>query len=140
VVTETERRLRADAARNVERILRAARAAFADGGPDVSLEEIARRAGVGTRTLYRHFPTKGDLVRAVIDQSVADELTPVDAVTSLSGHAPAAAGVTVGRLAACRALRARAASYRVAAGTFPFVLLAGISRMNLSTSRQSSAI
>jgi AcrR family transcriptional regulator len=63
---ETERHLRADAARNVERIVRAARAAFADDGPDVSLEEIARRAGVGSRTLYRHFPNKGDLVAALV--------------------------------------------------------------------------
>ncbi|MFC4012936.1 TetR/AcrR family transcriptional regulator [Nonomuraea purpurea] len=76
MVTNTERHLRADAARNVERILRAARAAFADDGPDVSLEQIARRAGVGPRTLYRHFPNKGDLVRAVLDQRVAEELTP----------------------------------------------------------------
>jgi len=76
VVTETERPLRADAVRNLERIVRAAHAAFADDGPDVSLEEIARRAGVGIRTLYRHFPHKGDLVRAVLDQSVAENLTP----------------------------------------------------------------
>ncbi|MEU6716438.1 helix-turn-helix domain-containing protein [Nonomuraea sp. NPDC046802] len=76
MVTNTERHLRADAARNVERILRAARAAFAEDGPDVLLEEIARRAGVGIRTLYRHFPHKGDLVRAILDQSVAEDLTP----------------------------------------------------------------
>jgi AcrR family transcriptional regulator len=73
---ETERHLRADAARNVERIVRAARAAFADDGPDVSLEEIARRAGVGSRTLYRHFPNKGDLARAVLGRRVAEDLTP----------------------------------------------------------------
>ncbi|MFC4012028.1 TetR/AcrR family transcriptional regulator [Nonomuraea purpurea] len=76
MVTNTERHLRADAARNVGRILRAARAAFAEDGPDVLLEEIARRAGVGIRTLYRHFPHKGDLVRAILDQSVAEDLTP----------------------------------------------------------------
>ncbi|WP_308168095.1 helix-turn-helix domain-containing protein [Nonomuraea sp. NEAU-A123] len=76
MVTQTERHLRADAARNVERILRTARAVFADAGPDVPLEEIARRAGVGIRTLYRHFPHKGDLVRAILDQSVAEDLAP----------------------------------------------------------------
>ncbi|MEV4009042.1 helix-turn-helix domain-containing protein [Nonomuraea angiospora] len=76
MVTNTERHLRADAARNVERILRAARAAFTDDGPDVSLEQIARRAGVGPRTLYRHFPNKDDLVRAIFDQHVAEHLTP----------------------------------------------------------------
>ena len=68
--------MRADAARNAERIMRAARAAFAEGGPDVSLDEVARRAGVGIRTLYRHFPHKGDLVRAALDQSIAEDLTP----------------------------------------------------------------
>jgi AcrR family transcriptional regulator len=76
VAIDTERRLRADAARNAERILRAARAAFADLGPDASLEEIARRADVRIRTLYNHFPDKADLVRAALDQSIAEGLTP----------------------------------------------------------------
>ncbi|MEW2402539.1 helix-turn-helix domain-containing protein [Streptomyces sp. NPDC046862] len=76
MVNETERHLRADAQRNVERIVRAAHAAFAEDGPDVSLEAIARRAKVGPRTLYRHFPRKADLVRAVLDQSVSENLTP----------------------------------------------------------------
>jgi len=68
--------MRADAARNADRILRTARTAFAEDGPDVSLDEIARRAGVGIRTLYRHFPHKGDLVRAALDQSIAEDLAP----------------------------------------------------------------
>jgi len=68
--------MRADAARNADRILRTARVAFAEDGPDVSLDEIARRAGVGIRTLYRHFPHKGDLVRAALDQSIAEDLAP----------------------------------------------------------------
>ncbi|GLY06615.1 TetR/AcrR family transcriptional regulator [Actinoplanes sp. NBRC 101535] len=76
MATETERHPRADAARNAQRIVQAARTAFADDGPDVHLEEIARRAKVGIRTLYRHFPTKSDLVRAAIDQSFAERLTP----------------------------------------------------------------
>ena len=76
MTTETERHPRADAARNAQRIVQAARAAFADDGPDVHLEEIARRAKVGIRTLYRHFPAKSDLVRAAIDQSFAEHLTP----------------------------------------------------------------
>ncbi|WP_086663659.1 TetR/AcrR family transcriptional regulator [Lentzea kentuckyensis] len=76
MVTDTERQLRSDAARNVHRIVSAAREAFADDGPDVPLEEIARRAEVGIRTLYRHFPHKGDLVRAVLGQAVAEELVP----------------------------------------------------------------
>jgi len=76
VATETERHLRADAVRNADRILRAARVVFAESGPDASLEDIARHAGVGGRTLYRHFPTKAALARAAIDQSVAEDLTP----------------------------------------------------------------
>jgi AcrR family transcriptional regulator len=69
--------LRADAARNVERILRAAREIYGDIGPDAPVEAVARRAGVGERTLYRRFPTKGELVRAALDQSIDEELTPV---------------------------------------------------------------
>jgi AcrR family transcriptional regulator len=61
------RPLRADAARNRALILDAARTAFADGGLDVGVEEIARRAGVGKGTLYRRFPTKEALVRAIFD-------------------------------------------------------------------------
>lgn len=76
VINETERQLRVDAVRNVERIVRAAHEAFDDDGPEVSLEVIARRAKVGLRTLYRHFPRKADLVRAVIDQGVTENLAP----------------------------------------------------------------
>lgn len=57
--------LRADARRNHERLLAAARDAFAEHGPDASLDGIAQRAGVGSGTLYRHFPTREDLMRAV---------------------------------------------------------------------------
>jgi len=77
VTIETERHVRADATRNADRLLRAAREVFTETGPDASLEEIARRAGVGIRTLYRHFPRKADLVRAVLNQSVAEDLLPV---------------------------------------------------------------
>lgn len=62
--------------RNIERILRAGRAAFADLGPEAPLEEIACRANVGIRTLYRHFPHKEDLVRAALRQSVTEDLSP----------------------------------------------------------------
>jgi len=71
-----DRPLRADAARNVGRILRATRDVYAELGPDAPVEAVARRAGVGERTLYRRFPTKADLVRAALDQSVAEDLTP----------------------------------------------------------------
>ena len=72
----TDRPLRADAARNADRILRAARDVYAELGPDAPMDAIARRAGVGERTLYRRFPTKGELARAVIDRAIADDLTP----------------------------------------------------------------
>jgi AcrR family transcriptional regulator len=66
------RALRADAARNRARILDAARAAFAESGLDVGVEEIARRAGVGKGTLYRRFPTKEALVRAIFEDLLED--------------------------------------------------------------------
>jgi AcrR family transcriptional regulator len=56
---------RADARRNYQLLLDAARDAFAEGGVSTSLEDIARRAGVGIGTLYRHFPTRQDLFEAV---------------------------------------------------------------------------
>lgn len=58
--------LRADAERNRRRLLDAARAAFAEHGLDVGVDTIARAAGVGVGTLYRRFPTKQDLLQAVI--------------------------------------------------------------------------
>jgi len=76
MTTDPERRLRADATRNAERILRAARAVFADLGPNAPLNEIAHRADVRIRTLFNHFPSKADLVRAALDQSIAEDLTP----------------------------------------------------------------
>ncbi|HXO81247.1 MAG TPA: helix-turn-helix domain-containing protein, partial [Mycobacterium sp.] len=72
----TDRPLRADAARNAERILKAAREVYGELGPDAPIEAIARRAGVGERTLYRRFPTKAELVRAALDQCIAEDLTP----------------------------------------------------------------
>jgi len=60
-----ERRPRADALRNRALLLEAARDAFEQHGPDASLEEIARSAGVGIGTLYRHFPTRDALLEAV---------------------------------------------------------------------------
>ncbi|MEV4569444.1 helix-turn-helix domain-containing protein [Nonomuraea sp. NPDC049419] len=62
--------LRADARRNRERVLRAAEEAFADEGMAVPLDEIARRAGVGAGTVYRHFPTKEALFEAVMDERI----------------------------------------------------------------------
>jgi len=72
----SDRPLRADAARNAERILRAARDIYDELGPEAPIEAVARRAGVGERTLYRRFPTKADLLRAALDHCIAEDLTP----------------------------------------------------------------
>jgi AcrR family transcriptional regulator len=65
------RKLRADAARNRERILAAAAEAFAEGGLGVTMDEIARRAGVGVGTVYRRFPDKDQLIDALFEQRIA---------------------------------------------------------------------
>ena len=64
------RKPRVDAVRNRERVLEAAKAVFSAGGPEASLEEVARRAGVGIGTLYRHFPTREALFEAVYRREV----------------------------------------------------------------------
>jgi AcrR family transcriptional regulator len=64
--------LRADARRNLERVLDAATEAFAASGPDASIDEIARLAGVGHGTVFRRFPTKDDLMVAVIERHVGE--------------------------------------------------------------------
>jgi AcrR family transcriptional regulator len=84
------RRPRADAVRNRERVLEAAKAVFSAGGADASLEAVARQAGVGIGTLYRHFPTREALFEAVYRREVqqladladhlAQEAAPVDAL------------------------------------------------------------
>jgi AcrR family transcriptional regulator len=67
-----ERPKRADARRNYEKVLAAAREAFAEGGESTALEEIARRAGVGIGTLYRNFPNRQALLEALYVNEVED--------------------------------------------------------------------
>jgi AcrR family transcriptional regulator len=86
----TLRRPRADAVRNRERVLEAAKAVFSAGGPEASLEAVAKRAGVGIGTLYRHFPTREALFEAVyrrevqqlgeLAEALKSEPSPVDAL------------------------------------------------------------
>src|SRR5881275_1104853 len=82
---------RADARRNYDKVLAAARRAFAEGGEATSLEEIARRAGVGIGTLYRHFPSRQVLLEAVYVGEVeevcrsAAELEGADPWEALNG-------------------------------------------------------
>jgi len=67
-----DRPKRADARRNYEKVLAAAREAFAEGGESTALEEIARRAGVGIGTLYRHFPNRQALLEALYVDEVEE--------------------------------------------------------------------
>ncbi|WP_024520401.1 TetR/AcrR family transcriptional regulator [Bradyrhizobium sp. Tv2a-2] len=86
----TVRKPRADAVRNRERVLEAAKAVFSAGGAEASLEAVAKHAGVGIGTLYRHFPTREALYEAVYRREVEqlgeladalkDEAKPVEAL------------------------------------------------------------
>ena len=84
------RKPRSDAQRNRERILEVARQAFSRSGANASLDDIAKKAGVGPGTLYRHFPTREELLAAVYraeieklaaaEQKFAEELPPIEAL------------------------------------------------------------
>jgi AcrR family transcriptional regulator len=69
VAATEERPLRADARRNREKVLTAARAAFSEQGREAQMDDVARRAGVGVGTVYRHFPTKEALIEALMVDS-----------------------------------------------------------------------
>jgi AcrR family transcriptional regulator len=77
-------KLRADAQRNREAILAAAREVFAEQGIDAPLEEIARRAGVGIGTLYRRFPTRLDLVDAILTGAVEQHVEAAETALAMS--------------------------------------------------------
>ncbi|MFD4507018.1 TetR/AcrR family transcriptional regulator [Streptomyces sp. NPDC058457] len=90
-IVASRRPHRKDAARNYDALITAAREAFAERGADVSLEDVARRAGVGIGTLYRNFPTRRDLFESVYADEVnalcraavdLAELEPWEALTS----------------------------------------------------------
>jgi AcrR family transcriptional regulator len=65
-----ERRIRADAQRNLDALLKAAMAVFAKSGVDAPIREIAEKAGVGVGTLYRHFPERSDMIAAVFRREI----------------------------------------------------------------------
>jgi AcrR family transcriptional regulator len=71
VIAPTARPLRADARRNREKVLEAARAAFAEHGAEAQMDDVARRASVGVGTVYRHFPTKEALLTALSEDTFA---------------------------------------------------------------------
>jgi AcrR family transcriptional regulator len=79
-VSAGARCLRLDAVRNQERIVVAAAGAFAQLGAEVTLEEVARRAGVGVATVYRRFRSRDQLVRAVVTHLLTAEIEPVATV------------------------------------------------------------
>lgn len=86
---ERPRRLRADAKRNVDALLEASKRVFASSGVDAPAKEIADLAGVGVGTLYRHFPQRSDLVKAVFQREVD---ACADAAPALAAeHEPGAA-------------------------------------------------
>ena len=85
----TPRRLRADAQRNIDSLLEAAKAVFGTSGVDAPAKEIADLAGVGVGTLYRHFPRRADLVKAVLHREID---ACADAAPALAAaHEPGAA-------------------------------------------------
>jgi len=86
VPSEKSRKPRADSLRNREQLLEAAKAVFNEAGAEASLEEIARRAGVGIGTLYRHFPTREALLAAVYRRGVEQLSSAADAL--LAERAP----------------------------------------------------
>lgn len=81
--------LRADAQRNLERVLDAATHAFAASGPDTSIDEIARRAGVGHATVFRRFPTKDALIAAVVARRLDEIDALADAALAADDAGPA---------------------------------------------------
>ncbi|GGV02873.1 TetR/AcrR family transcriptional regulator [Streptomyces spectabilis] len=111
--------MRADAQRNHQRLLKEARSAFAEHGTDTSLEDVARRAGVGIGTLYRHFPNRHAVMSAVFEDAVSDLLDRSREL--LDAPQPCAALVTW-----LRALVTHASEYR------------GLARALMSVSRDDS--
>jgi len=80
---ESGRKLRADAQRNYDALVAVARDAFSEHGANASLDDIAKRAGVGPGTLYRHFPTRADLHLAVLQDWIADVEAEGDRILAL---------------------------------------------------------
>ncbi len=112
--------MRADARRNYDLLVTAAGAAFTEHGADASLEDIARRAGVGIGTLYRHFPTREALLAKVLDQGAAGMIARAHELAAVT---PATAALTawleamIGYLTTYRGLSESLAASLAGAGT-----------------------
>lgn len=116
------RKPRVDASRNRARILAAARTLLAERGDEVQLPEIARVAGVGVGTVYRHFPTQGDLIEAAAELRFAEieDFARTRLLRAEPGHALAGYLQHVGEvLAADRGLSASLEAARRSAGSEP---------------------
>jgi len=111
-----QRRLRADAQRNIASLLEAAKAVFATSGVDAPAKEIADRASVGVGTLYRHFPQRSDLVKAVFQREV--DACAAAAPALAAAHEPGAA-LAMWLLATKRGLAAALHSGDPAYGALP---------------------
>ena len=86
---QTDRRVRADAQRNIDTLLETAMAVFASSGVDAPVREIAEKAGVGVGTIYRHFPQRSDLIAAVFRREIdaCADAAPVLAAENEAGEA-----------------------------------------------------
>ena len=102
------RPLRADAVRNRALILESARAVFAERGLDASLDDIARRAGVGVGTLYRRFADRDELIEAIFEERIQEQLTRIRTAIEIPDAWEALVGflwTTCGELATDRGMR-----------------------------------
>jgi AcrR family transcriptional regulator len=127
------RALRADAERNRRRILDAARKVFAEEGLGVGVDAVARAAGVGVGTLYRRFPTKHDLLAAVIEDGVcrlAEEVEQVEALDDPWQAFESTVGAFAETIARDRGF------YEVIHGTAEFIPIARESKLRLMESVQ----
>ncbi|MFA4927829.1 MAG: TetR/AcrR family transcriptional regulator [Patulibacter sp.] len=127
------RPLRADARRNRERVLEAASTVFAEEGIEASVAEIARRAGVGVGTLFRHFPTKHDLLLATLEVGFDEIVVAVDEALATDDSWAGLAHV----LTVCAEIQARDRGFLDAVGpelfAEPSLQLRNAERMELLT-------
>jgi AcrR family transcriptional regulator len=100
-MTAVDPHLRSDAARNLARILDAARDVFAERGLEASVADVAQRADVGTATIFRRFPTKDDLCAAVMERELSATLTGIQGASSLEQFMTAAIERFVGNRCLC---------------------------------------
>lgn len=136
-------RQRADARRNRNRLVAAANAVIAEAGAEASLEEIARRAGVGSATLHRHFPSRAQLLEAVLH----DRVTTLCARAKELLTAPSAGAALVTWLrdvaahaATTRALGPALAGYEPAPEFSPHTMIRDAARQLLARAQQEGSV